>query len=116
TTASAVVTETALRIGANWENVIDNNGTLISASELNVSDGGIDLGTDTNGNYVATIADSGAGTINVSGSGAESAAVTLGIVNDSIGDTQLAFNTGQNLTTSSAVTFATVDTGQGANE
>lgn len=38
------------------------------------------------------------------------------IVADSIGDTQLAFNTGQNLTTASAVTFATVDTGQGANE
>jgi len=45
----------------------------------------------------------------------------LSIVADSIGDTQLAFNTGQALTTVSNPTFAaltvdTLDTGQGANE
>jgi hypothetical protein len=132
TTASAVVTETALRIGANWENALDLNGTLLTSAELAVLDGGIDvstevsgilpvlnggtgantlnnlitLGTHTTGNYVATIADSGAGTITVTGSGSETAGVTLGITNDSIGDTQLAFNTGQNLTTSSSVIFA----------
>lgn len=38
------------------------------------------------------------------------------LVNDSIGDTQLAYDTGQALTTSSAVTFATVNTGQGDYE
>lgn len=41
---------------------------------------------------------------------------TASVVADSIGDTQLAFNTGQHLTTASGVTFATLDTGQGANE
>jgi len=46
---------------------------------------------------------------------------TADIVADSITDTQLAFNTGQNLTTASnptfaALTVATLDTGQGANE
>ncbi len=45
----------------------------------------------------------------------------LSVVADSIGDTQLAFNTGQALTTVSnptfaALTVATLDTGQGANE
>ena len=63
------------------------------------------LATDTTGNYVATIADSGSSTITVSNSGTENAGVTLGITADSIGDTQLAFNTGQNLTTTSSPTF-----------
>ena len=40
----------------------------------------------------------------------------LSVTNDAIGDTQLAFNTGQALTSTSAVTFLTVNTGQGAYE
>jgi uncharacterized protein YjlB len=63
----------------------------------------IALGTDTTGNYVATIA--GSSQVSVSGSGSETAAVTLGIVADSIGDTQLAFNTGQDLTTADSPEF-----------
>lgn len=45
-----------------------------------------------------------------------SSGAVLSVVADSIGDTQLAFNTGQTLTTVGTPTFATVDTGQGANE
>lgn len=44
----------------------------------------ITLGTDTTGNYVATIADAGSSYFTVSGSGSENAAVTLTLVNDSI--------------------------------
>src|SRR5690606_1059460 len=79
----------------------------------NTLDNLIALGNHTTGDYVATIADSGSGTITVTGSGSETAAVTLGIANDSITDTHLAFNTGQHLTTSSNVTFSslTVSTG-----
>ncbi|MDP6583979.1 MAG: hypothetical protein QF535_04940, partial [Anaerolineales bacterium] len=42
--------------------------------------------------------------------------VTISLDNDGITDTHLAYNTGQHLTTTSAPTFATVNTGQGANE
>ena len=61
------------------------------------------LGTDTTGNYVATIA--GNAQLTVTGSGSETAAVSLSITADSIGDSQLAFDTGQNLTTTSDVSF-----------
>jgi hypothetical protein len=72
TTASAVVTETALRFGANWENVIDDNGTLISATELNVLDGGIDE-SEVTGVITAVVA--GNGLIN----GGASGSVTLDV-------------------------------------
>ena len=62
------------------------------------------LTTETAGNYIATI--TGNGQVGVAGSGAENAAATLSIVADSIGDTQLAYNTGQHLTTTNAPTFA----------
>ena len=63
----------------------------------------IALGTDTTGNFVAGI--SGNTQIGVSGSGSENAGVSLSINGDSIGDAQLTFNTGQNLTTSDSPTF-----------
>jgi hypothetical protein len=40
----------------------------------------------------------------------------LSVTADAIGDTQLAFNTGQHLTSTTGLTFATVDTGNGAYE
>ena len=72
------------------------------------------LGTDTTGNYMSNV--TGNSQISVSHSQGEGSTASLSIASDSIGDTQLEYNTGQHLTTSSAVTFATVDTGQGANE
>ncbi len=58
---------------------ITNGGT--GANSLNNL---ITLATHTTGNYVATIADSGSSIISVTGSGSENAAVTLGIVADSL--------------------------------
>ena len=40
----------------------------------------------------------------------------LSVTGDCVGDTQLEYNTGQHLTTTTGVTFATVDTGNGAYE
>ena len=96
--------------GGGTDVAIADGGT--GASSLNDL---ITLATHTTGNFVATI--TGSATITSSGATTgENIAHTLSVTADSIGDTQLAFNTGQNLTTASAVTFATVDTGQGANE
>src|SRR5690606_16820928 len=63
----------------------------------------ITLGTMTNGNYIATI--TGNPQIGVTGSGSETASVTLSVNGDSIGDSQLTFNTGQHLTSTSSPTF-----------
>lgn len=77
---------------------VDNTGVTTIQSNS------VALGTDTAGNYVATI--SGDSQISVSGSGSETAAISLSVTADSIGDSQLAFNTGQHLTTTSSPTFA----------
>src|SRR5690606_12115046 len=63
----------------------------------------ITLGSMTTGNFVATIG--GNSQITVTGSGGEDAGVTLAITANSIGDSELAFNTGQDLTSTSNPTF-----------
>ena len=91
--------------------VVNVFGTSIESGEItdltitnaDIANGTIDISTKTTGNFVATV--SGSSQISVSGSGSNNAAVALGIVADSIGDTQLAFDTGQNLTTTSSPSF-----------
>src|SRR5690606_27512086 len=77
---------------------VANGGT--GATSLNNL---ITPGTHTTGNSIATIA--GNSQTPDSGAGSENAAVTLSIASDSIGDSQLAFNTGQHLTSGSSPTF-----------
>ena len=90
--------------GSAWQTV----ATLATAGDITSVVAGSGLtGGGTSGDVTLTIGGSSTITVN-----ADDIAITA----DSVGDTQLAFNTGQNLTTTSAVTFATVDTGQGANE
>ena len=62
---------------------------ITEAGVATIQANSVALGTDTTGNYVATIADSGGGGITVSNSGSESAAVTLeldikGLTDDAI--------------------------------
>jgi hypothetical protein len=57
---------------------VDQQGRLTSAGTTNIN---IPLGTQTTGNYVATIAGT-ANEIEVSGSGSEDSAVTIGLPND----------------------------------
>ena len=79
---------------------ITNGGT--GATTLNNL---ITLGTHTVGDYVATI--TGSATITSSGATTgEGTAHILSVTADSIGDTQLAFNTGQTLTSAASPTFA----------
>ena len=65
----------------------DVTGTL--GSGLTIGSNAVALSTDTTGNYVATIADSGASEVTVSGSGSEGAAVTLAIASSITRDSEL---------------------------
>jgi hypothetical protein len=59
----------------------DSDNFTVSSGAVSIKDNGITLGTETTGNYVATIA----GTTNeveISGSGSENAAVTIGLPDD----------------------------------
>ena len=56
-----------------------NAGTGVWTVATTIQPNSVALGTDTTGNYVATLADSGAGNLVVSGSGTETAGVTLNL-------------------------------------
>lgn len=56
-----------------------NSSTGVWTVATTIAANSVALGTDTTGNYVATVADSGAGNLVVSGSGSETAAVTLNL-------------------------------------
>ena len=72
-----------------YENVsMSGDATLSSTGALTIGSNSVALGTDTTGNYVATIADSGATEVTVANSGAESAAVTLAIASGITRDTE----------------------------
>src|SRR3989344_4341327 len=91
------------------DGVIYADGGLVgnvtgTASDLSCSNC-VALTTETSGDYVGTI--TGSGTITSTGAtSGEGIAHTLSVTADSIGDTQLAFNTGQHLTTASSPTLA----------
>ena len=77
--------ETTISASSALNLLIGNNVTLgttgtgvITASD--VAADSVALGADTTGNYVATIADAGSSTITVTGSGSETAGVTLDVV------------------------------------
>jgi hypothetical protein len=60
TSPDATVSEYALRFGSGWDNVIDDNGTLISATELNRLDGKDAALVDTNDAVSTAIIGTGA--------------------------------------------------------
>tara|TARA_R100001440_G_scaffold54406_1_gene74223 strand:- start:186 stop:6605 length:6420 start_codon:yes stop_codon:yes gene_type:complete len=75
---------------------VTGSGTITNLGNtsiaLTVAANSVALGTDTTGNYVATIADAGNSRITVANSGSETAAVTLDIADDAIGSDQIANN------------------------
>ena len=75
---------------------VTGSGTMTNLGNtsiaLTVAANSVALGTDTTGNYVATIADAGNSRITVANSGSETAAVTLDIADDAIGSDQIANN------------------------
>jgi len=75
---------------------------------LTIQANSVALGTDTTGNYMSNV--TGNSQVSVSHSQGEGSTASLSIANDSIGDTQLEYNTGQPLTTGSSPTFTNLTT------
>ena len=74
----------ATAVALSGDITIDNAGvTTIGADK-------VALGTDTTGNYLATLADSGAGIFTIANSGAENAAATIALANNSLNFTKFA--------------------------
>ena len=81
-TATALATQRAFSISGDATASATNfNGTGDVVLNLTIDDNAVALGTKTTGNYVATIAGTN-NQIEVSGSGSETAAVTIGLPND----------------------------------
>lgn len=75
-----------------------------------ISSNSVALSTDTTGNYVATLADSGSSEVTVTGSGSEGAAVTLGLASGITRDSELAaYTTGTSTPTDGSTACNTGD-------
>jgi len=78
-TASALQTARTISLTGDVVGEVSFNGTSNVSIAATIQPNSVGLGTDTTGDYVATIADSGSSDIVVSNSGTETAAVTLGL-------------------------------------
>lgn len=79
TTASTLQTARTISLSGDVVGSVSFNGSGNVDISTTIQANSVALGTDTTGNYVATIADSGAGNIVVANSGTETAAVTLNL-------------------------------------
>ncbi len=91
-TATKLATARAIALSGDVVGTANFDGTAGISISTTIQANSVALGTDTTGNYVATIADAGNSKITVANSGAESAAITLDIADDAITTDQLANN------------------------
>ncbi len=91
--ATAVMTEGQLLIGDGTTDpavaTVSGDVAIASTGTATIQGDAVALSTDTTGNYVATIADSGSSEVTVTGSGSEGAAVTLAIASSITRDSEL---------------------------
>jgi len=80
-TASALATARTIALTGDVTGSVSFDGSANASISTTIAANGIALGTDTTGNYVATVAGT-ANEIEVSGSGSETAAVTIGLPSD----------------------------------
>ena len=80
-TASALATARTIALTGDVTGSVSFDGSANASISTAIAANGIALGTDTTGNYVATVAGT-ANEIEVSGSGSETAAVTIGLPSD----------------------------------
>jgi hypothetical protein len=80
-TASAWATSRTITLGGDLTGNVSIDGSSNVTLTASIAADSVELGTDTTGNYVATVAGT-ANQISVTGSGSETAAVTVALTND----------------------------------
>ena len=71
--------------GTNFNPVdLSGDADISTLGVVSISADAVTLGTDTSGNYIATLADAGGSDFTIQGSGSEAAAVTIDITSDAI--------------------------------
>jgi hypothetical protein len=100
-TADALTTARTITLSGDVTGAVDFDGSADVTITTAVADNSVDLGTHTTGNYVATVADAGNGNLTISGSGSETAAVTVDLADSGV--TAASYGSG------SAVPVLTVD-------
>ena len=83
-TATQLETARTISLGGDLSGSASFDGTSDITITGTIGANSVDLGTDTVGNYVATVADAGSGNITVSGSGSETAAVTIDLADTGV--------------------------------
>ena len=83
-TADALSTARTISLSGDITGSASFDGSANISISTTIAANSIALGTDTTGNYVATIADAGNGNLTVSGSGSETAAVTIDLANTTV--------------------------------
>ena len=83
-TATALETARTISLGGDLSGSASFDGTGDVTITGTIGANSVDLGTDTVGNYVSTVADAGSGNITVSGSGSETAAVTIDLADTGV--------------------------------
>lgn len=79
TTATTWATARTITLSGDLTGSVSINGSANVSLDATIAANSVALGTDTTGNYVATIANATSGGLTVSNSGSESAAVTIGL-------------------------------------
>ena len=83
-TASALETARTISLAGDVTGSVDFDGSENVSITTTIGANSVALGTDTTGNYVATLADAGSGNITIANSGAESAAVTIDLADSGV--------------------------------
>ena len=83
-TATALATTRTIGLSGDLSGSASFDGSANATIAATIQPNSVAMGTDTTGNYVATVADAGSGRITVSGSGSETAAVTLDLADSGV--------------------------------
>jgi len=83
-TATTLATARTIALSGDVAGSVSFDGSANATIAATIQSNSVALGNDTTGNYVATVADAGNSNITVSGSGSETAAVTLDLSNSGV--------------------------------